>query len=126
MTNEAWSIPANSVQQSTAVGGKLSLVGESLVFLPHGFEKALDSLVGSAFQPLLSVLGRDVPSEAREVRLADVASVEKLEGEWSFANLKSGGLRDRLLIKKKDGGEEIFVVGDLDEAIAYISQRLAR
>jgi hypothetical protein len=35
MTGKAWSVSANSVQQATAVGGKLSLVGESLVFLPR-------------------------------------------------------------------------------------------
>lgn len=117
---ERWSIAANSVQQGVAVGGRLSLVGTSIVFVPSSIEKAFDSLVGSPLQPILSALGRDAPTELREIPLADISSVEKLEGELSLANAFSGGLRDRLLLRTKSGGEEIFVVSDLDETMKRI------
>lgn len=122
---ERWSISANSVQRGTAVGGKLSLVGTSLVFLPSSFEKSLDTLVGSAFQPILSFLGRDVPTEAREIPLADIASIGKREAELSLEAARAGGLRDRLVLTQKSGGEEIFVVSDLDETISRLERCLA-
>lgn len=122
---ERWTIPANSVQGGTAVGGKLSLVGTSLVFLPSSIEKSIDTLVGSALQPFLSMLGRDVQTEAREIPLADVASIGKLESELSLAAALGGGLRDRLVVAKKSGGEEIFVVNDLAETIARLQRCVA-
>lgn len=122
---ERWSIAANSVQKNVAVGGRLAQVGRSLVFFPSSFEKAFDSLVGSVVQPILSMLGRDAPSEAREILLADIASVEKLEGEFSLENAFSGGLRDRMKIVRKDGSEEIFVVGSLDETMKRVERCVA-
>ena len=119
---EKWSLPANSVQNGLAVGGRLSLVGRSLVFLPSSFEKKLDELVGGVLQPLLTILGRDAPSEAREIPLPDIAAVEKLEGELDLSLAKEGGLRDRLLLRRKNGEEEVFVVGDLDQVLARISR----
>ena len=122
---ERWTLPANCVQEGTAVGGSLSLVGTSLVFLPSSVEKKLDALVGSALQPLLSLLGRDAPAEAREIALADIARIEKLESELSLESARAGGLLDRLRIVKKDGSEAIFVVGDLDETIERLRRCVA-
>lgn len=122
---ERWSIPANSVQKNVAVGGRLSQVGRSLVFVPSSFEKAFDSLVGSVVQPILSMLGREAPSEAREILLAEVASVEKLEGEFSLEGAFAGGLRDRMKIVRKDGTDEIFVVGDLEETMKRVERCVA-
>lgn len=124
-TRERWSLAANSVQGGVAVGGRLSLVGTSLVFLPSDFEKAFDSLIGSPAQPILSMLGRDAPTEARELPLADIAAVERLEGELRLENVLGGGLRDRLLLRTKSGREELFVVNDLDETIHRIQRCLA-
>jgi hypothetical protein len=119
-TREKWSLPANSVQSGTAVGGSLSLVGSSLVFLPSSVEKAFDALVGSPLQPILSLLGREVPTEAREIALADIAAVEIVEGELAWDNVRSGGLRDRLRLRTKSGAEEIFVVGDVEKTVEKI------
>lgn len=121
-----WSIPANSVQGSTAVGGTLSLVGPALVFLPSGVEKAFDSLVDSPLGPLLGLFGRDAPSEAREVALADIEAVEKLEGEFALASAFAGGLRDRLRLRLKGGGEAVFVVGDLEKTMQRIEACLPK
>lgn len=118
--SEKWSIAASSVQQGVAVGGRLSLVGRSLVFLPSGIEKAFDSLVGTIAQPILSMLGREVPTEAREIPLREIVAIEKVEGELSLANVRSGGLRDRLMLRTVGGVDEIFVVGDLDKTMTRL------
>ncbi len=125
-TRERWSLAANSVQAGVAVGGRLSLVGASLVFLPSDFERAFDSLIGSPAQPILSMLGRDAPSEARELPLADIAAVERLEGELSLSSAFAGGLRDRLLLRTKSGAEEIFVVNDLEKTMDRIQRSLPK
>jgi hypothetical protein len=123
-TREKWSIAANSVQAGVAVGGRLSMFAASLVFVPNDIETALDSLVGSPLQPVLSMLGRDAPSQARELPLADIASVDRLEGELKLENVLSGGLRDRLVIRTKSGAEEILVVNDLDATMKRIRRCL--
>ncbi|MBX3229172.1 MAG: hypothetical protein KIT84_18880 [Labilithrix sp.] len=115
--HERWSVDADWVQGVLAVGGRLAQIGTSLVFFPSSFEKAMDTI--------LSALGRDTPPEVRAIPLADVAAMAKLEGELSIENALAGGLRDRLELRRKSGGAEQFVVGDIEKVMKRIERCIA-
>lgn len=123
--SSVWSIGANSVQNSIAIGGKLAIVDDSLVFLPHGLERMFDDVFGALKgTPLDVFVMREAPAQGRLIKLSDIASVGKLERELSLAALGAGGLRERLKIVKKDGTEEVFVVNNLQKVIEHIQSQV--
>jgi hypothetical protein len=97
----SWNQAANRTQSSgRAVGGRLFLTQQRLVFEPGRFDAAFG---GAAWQaPLIAI--RAVGSQA--------------PGGQTFG----GGLRTRLRLDLADGGVELFVVNHLDDVILVISE----
>lgn len=97
---------ANHTQsEGNAVGGKVTLTTESLLFTPNLVNKLLGG-------------------EECEIVLDNIESVgvEK-KGSGSMKDtLKGGGLRDRLRIKLDDGTQELFVVSNLDEIVEELNR----
>lgn len=90
-----WEKRANHTSSDMrAVGGKLMVVGDSLVFRPHWFDEAFDAA-------------------ELTLRLADVESFE-VEGR-NLGHAFSGGLRKRLAVVTRDGRRELFVVNGVDK-----------
>lgn len=88
-----------------AVGGKLHVTDQRLVFLPQGFDK---SLAGKDWSAALSSI--------REVG----------EAPMNPRHFFGGGLRKRLRVSLADGGEELFVVGKLGEVVEELRQAAAQ
>ncbi len=120
-----WSIKANHVQDDVAIGGKLSLAKGVLLFTPHGFEKLIDKLDGTALEVFKPYFGREGSAESRMFPISNVASVGKLDRELSLSALAGGGLRQRLSLQMKSGEQEIFVVDDLDDVVAHLREQLS-
>ena len=106
-----WSAMANRTQGDPtrgvprAVGGKLFLTNQRVLFTPH----RLDYLFAG---------------EKWEAAVADIQQVDKEPHDRrpSSATLFSGALRDRLRLTFKDGSVALFVVNNLDDALAHFQQ----
>lgn len=85
-----WEKRANHTTSAMrAAGGKLAVIGDTLVFSPHGFDRALAA--GDFAVPL--------------------ADVESFEIEpVNLGHFFGGGLRKRLAVVTRDGRRELFVV----------------
>ncbi|MBC7301256.1 MAG: hypothetical protein H5T78_09890 [Nocardia sp.] len=98
-----WKYLANRTQNSRAVGGRLYLTGERLLFEPTH----IDALTGgrSWQTPLTSItaVGTQAPT----------------------GGMFSGGLRTRLRIDLRDGGTELFVVNKMDVPLAVLQRAIA-
>lgn len=96
--------PANYFRESgRPLGGRLYVTDRRVIFLPH----RIDSLFGGA--PAI-------------FRADDTASVESETAADRPTSEKS--IPDRLQIERRDGSLHLFVVSDLDDAIARVSERL--
>ena len=96
-----WNRAANRTQsRGRAVGGRLYLTQERLVFEPN----RLDALTGGA--------GWQTPLG----RIAGVGS------QAPDGNAFSGGMRTRLRLDLADGSVELFVVNHLDDVVRTIRQ----
>ncbi|WP_154663641.1 hypothetical protein [Saccharomonospora iraqiensis] len=85
--------PANRRQSANrAVGGTLWLTSHRMLFLPIAFDARLGGRRWSTTR-------------------GTIADVEIVGTKW--LEVFSGGLRKRLKVKLRDGGVEIFVVGQL-------------
>jgi len=90
MTDERWKRRANHVSSRVrAVGGRLTVEGEDLVFRPHGLDRAL--------------AGKDLTVPLREITGFRTVGIAPLE-------LFAGGLRRRLAIETAGGATHLFVV----------------
>ena len=89
---------ANRMQGSRAVGGKLFLTDQRILFCPH----RIDGLLA----------GKQWSVETGDV--AEVGVEPKGSGK---ASKFGGGLRDRLRIRTRDGSEDLFVVKQLEEEV---------
>jgi len=103
--NKAWPMMANRSQGFRAVGGRLDVADGELRFTPNGF----DAITGG---------------NALAVPLARVASVGSQPGRFALGELFSGGLRARLAIDLDDGTRELFVVWNVESAIAAVRAAL--
>jgi hypothetical protein len=94
--------PANYTQnQWRAVGGKLFITTQRVIFLPHVF----DDLLG----------GKSI-----ELSLESIVDLFVRERSLSFKELFSGGLVDRLGIRLNNGQEFLFVVWHVQETMMAI------
>ncbi len=99
-----WARFANRTQGGyRAVGGKLFLTNQRLLFLPNRVDAALGG-------------------HAWEAELADVRGVGRQPARRRPTMLFSGGLRDRLRVVLNQGPVELFVVNQLEEVIARLEQ----
>ena len=106
-----WSAMANHSQGDPtkgfprAVGGKLFLTNQRVLFTPHRFDYIF-------------------AGEKWEGEVAEIQQVgkEPHDRRLSGTTLFSGALRDRLRLTFKDGSVVLFVVNDLDEALAQFQQ----
>lgn len=99
-----WSRFANRTQSEyRAVGGKLFLTNQRLLFSPH----FIDHLTGG------------------EKWSVDLVSIQTIDKQPEGGDLFGGGLRDRLRISLHNGGVELFVVNDLDSVIEYLQASLS-
>ena len=79
-----------------AVGGKLMVVGDSLVFRPHAVDEVF-------------------AANELAIRLADVESFE-VEGR-NLGQVLGGGLRKRLAVVTRDGRRELFVLNGVEKTV---------
>lgn len=98
-----WSGAANHTRGRTAVGGRLDLTTERIIFTPNRFE---------------SLLGR----RAWTRPLSEIVDVA-LQGPRPSQAI-GGGLRTRVEVAWNDGSAELFVVGRPDECVARIQSLL--
>lgn len=86
-----WSCLANRTQNRwRAVGGKLFVTNQRLVFLPHFFDAALKG----------------------DKWVADRSDVTSVGTVPPAGGAFSGGLRERVAVQVKDGSTSLFVVND--------------
>jgi hypothetical protein len=97
-----WKRAANHTQGNRAVGGRLFMTNQRLIFQPNRLDAATKGLQWS-------------------VRLRDVQSVGKEDRDM---NPFSGGLRNRLRVHDAHGSE-LFVVRHLDEVIELLETAVA-
>ena len=98
------SVFANRVQGGRAIGGKLFITNDRLLFVPHRIDK---------------LLGGEVVA----IELARTASIEAAVPDGSFF---TGGHRRRLEVRNREGRAEMFVVNHVDavaQRIDAIRQR---
>jgi hypothetical protein len=88
-----------------AVGGKLSVDGDRLVFRPHAIDRALFA-------------------NEWNVALADVTVVEVADREIK-SNVFGAGLRKQLRVALADGTEARFVVNRVEQVAAELGELIA-
>jgi hypothetical protein len=91
---------ANRTVGSLAVGGRLFLTTERLVFVPHAFERLL----------------------GRSSAWIELPAIAEVGAEPRTGGLFDGGLRSRLRVARDTGEKELFVVGDIGELVESISE----
>ena len=94
----AWSRAANRMQGSRAVGGKLFLTDQRILFCPHRVDGLLRGKPWSVDIGAVSEIGVEPKGSGKASKLG-------------------GGLRDRLRIRTADAGEDLFVVKKLEEEV---------
>lgn len=96
-----WQHLANRTQSANrAVGGRLYLTGERLLFEPTH----IDALTGGrAWQ-------------------APLSAIATISTQAATGGVFSGGLRTRLRIDLRDGSTELFVVNKVDEIVAVLQK----
>lgn len=100
-----WDCLANRQQDGwRAVGGKLYLTNQRIIFCPHFLERVLGGKKWST--PLDDITD---------------ATTEAPDGEPL-----SGGLRPRLALLLQDGSRELFVVNNLNETVPRLQRALPR
>lgn len=99
-----WRRAANRQQRRRAVGGRLLLTSERLIFTSN----RLDRLTG----------GSDWSVDRDDVTAVDVAAPTLENGPFS------GGLRSRLRLTLIGGTEELFVVRSPDRCATELADRL--
>src|SRR5437879_1336803 len=99
-----WRVGCNWKQGARACGGFLWLTDQAVVFEPN----RVDVLTGG---------------KGRRVLLADIEHVAlEAGGTPSF----SGGLRARIRLELKDGGQELLLVNRIEERIQGLREAVAR
>ncbi len=92
---EVWSCLANRTQNWRAVGGKLFLTNQRVVFCPHRFDYVLGGQGWAGSLNDIDGFGEEAPN----------------------SEPFSGGLRTRLAINLRNGTKELFVVNQLGPVI---------
>jgi|SRR4051794_17661702 hypothetical protein len=101
---ERYSCFANRTVGWRAVGGKLVATSDTLWHEPNFVERLLGGKRWSVPLASVSTVGLDLPN----------------------GNLLDGGVRCRLLVTTDDGARHLFVVGDVDDAMARLKALLPR
>lgn len=96
-----WQQLANHTQGKRAVGGRLTLTGSRLIFVPNRLDTATGGKHWEIPLERIRALGQEAPD----------------------GGLFSGGLRTRLRIET-DTGVDLFVVGKVDEVISILDAAL--
>jgi hypothetical protein len=97
-----WERRANHTTSALrSVGGKLAVIGDTLAFSPHGFDRALAATDWA-------------------VPLSEIAAFE-IE-PVNFRHVFAGGLRKRLAVVTRDGRRELFAVNKLDATARELAQ----
>lgn len=94
----SWSRLANRMQGSRAVGGKLFLTDQRILFCPHRVDGLLFGKPWSVELAAVSEIGVEPKGSGK-------------------ASKFGGGMRDRLRIRTADGSEDLFVVKQLEEEV---------
>jgi hypothetical protein len=97
-----WSIKANRTQGKRAVGGKLFITTERVLFSPHLVDAALGG-------------------KRAAIELSSLIAVER---QPKGGDRLAGGLRDRLRLVIDGAPDELFVVNQLDVAIQRLREDL--
>ena len=100
-------ILANHTQSKRAVGGKIFVTSERLLFAPN----RLDSLTGG-----LTV----------DIAISTVLGATKSPPVYSLSEMFSGAFRSRLCLHTERDGDRFFVVNQLEKTIQRFGEYLAR
>jgi len=103
----ALAYPANHTQNRRAVGGKLFVTNQRLLFIPNKVDDKLGGL------PI------DVSHDA-------ISTFFVKEREFSIKELFSGGLFERLGVRLSDGSEHLFVISKVEEGLEQIMEVIDR